>query len=162
MSSNLVEGKCNLPAANVFAQVNEHHYSEVFSEIDVGLRRPMFTPFGNEDWHRQLLHYARIAKTDTDRPDLFQQLDILEQLLLMRDECDRQLVMIFEVPNIIDLGELGRELECERVTHRFPDSTTVELTVCDRGSKSHLEQLARYAFERCVGICKARVSYKLG
>lgn len=121
----------------------------------------MFTPFGTEDWHRQLLHYARIAKTDTDRPDLIQQLDILEQLLLMRDECDRQLVMTFEIPKFIAPGELERELDCERVTHRFLDSTTVELSIFDRGSKSHLEQLARYAFDRSVRICRARISYKL-
>lgn len=122
----------------------------------------MFALFGSEDWHKQLLHYARIAKTDTDRPDLIQQLDVLEQLLLLRDECDRHFVMTFEIPSHIEPGELGRELDCERVTHRFPDSATVELTICDRGSKSHLEQLARYAFERCVRICKARISYKLG
>lgn len=122
----------------------------------------MFALFRNEDWHRQLLHYARIAKTDSDRPDLIQQLDSLELLLLMRDECDRQLVMTFEIPNCINPSELERELGRERVTHRFPDSTTVELSIFARGSKSHLEQLARYAFDRSVRICKARINYKLG
>lgn len=128
----------------------------------MGLRRPMFALFGNDDWHRQLLHFARIAKTDTDRPDVIQQLDVLEQLLLMQDECDRHFVITFEIPNHIEPCELGRELDCERVTHRFLDTKTVELTICDRGSKSHLEQLARYAFDRSVRICRARISYKLG
>lgn len=121
----------------------------------------MFTPFGNEDWHRQLLHFLRIAKSDSDRSELIQQLETLEQLLLMHDECDRQFVTTFNIPNRIEPSELGKELDCERLTHRFLDSETVELTVCDRGSKSHLEQLARYAFDRSIGICKARISYRL-
>lgn len=121
----------------------------------------MFAMYGNDDWNRQLLHYARVAKEDTASPVLVERLEALEQLLLTHDECDRRLVMTFEIPTYIEKGDLATELDCERVTHRFPDSSTVELTVVARGSKSYLEQLARHAFDRSVRICKAKLGKKL-
>lgn len=128
-----------------------------FQEVNVAeYRRPMWAPFGNQDWHRQLLHFSRIARADTDSPVLIQQLEVLEKLLAERDECDRCLTFRFEIPSFIQPDELASELDSERVTYRFPDSKTIELAVCNRGSKSHLEELAQYAFNRCIGLLRAR------
>lgn len=122
----------------------------------MGLRPPMPAFFGNDDWHQQLLYFSKIARADTESLELIRHLETLEQMLSMRDECNRHLTIRFEIPKFIEPTDLETELRCENVTFRLLDSTSIELTVHDRGSKSHLEQLAKYAFDRSVRSCKSK------
>lgn len=122
----------------------------------MGLRRPLFFAEAN-DWHSMLLHYAQVAKGDTDSPELVERLDALAEWLETHDECDRRITKSYAIPRRIEQSDLAPELDRERVTYKFLDASTVELTVETRGSKAHLALLLEHAYERSVHAAQHRL-----